>query len=129
MEDALLVSRMNEIESLILRLTHELRESRTRTSDSSSDQRYYSLREAVRLKYGPNASYTTISTNYALMPCGNTNFEVIGGVRRWRKEFIQEWIDVTDRDIPAYLERYNVPLRGRIGEKYLKKYGRKEVQS
>ena len=88
-------------------------------------QKYFTLKEAVELKYGKNAPYTTISTNYALMPCGNTNFEIVAGLRRWKSEFIWEWINVTDKDLLSYLEKYHVPLTGRISEKY-KKYIKKE---
>jgi len=80
----------------------------------------------VELKYGKNAPYTTISTNYALMPCGNTNFEIVGGVRRWKSEFIWEWINIADKDVISYLNKYHVPLTGRIGDKYLKKYKKEE---
>ncbi|SFI68064.1 hypothetical protein SAMN04487775_104101 [Treponema bryantii] len=126
MNDELIISRINELESLILKLSRDLKESTPKSNDSLSKQRFFSLKEAVELKYGNSQSYTTISTNYALIPCGNTNYEIVGGVRRWKSELILEWLNVTDKDIIPYLEKYHVPLTGRIGEKYLKKYGKKE---
>ena len=128
MNDELVLSRINELENLILRLSRDVKESKPKSNDSFPQQRYYCLKEAVELKYGKSASYTTISTNYALIPCGNTNYEIVGGVRRWKSELILEWLNVTDKDIIPYLEKYHVPLTGRIGEKYLKKYG-KEASS
>ena len=77
------------------------------------------------LKYGKNYPYTTASTNYALMPCGNTNFKIFSGKKMWPREEILEWLKISDSDIPEYLMRYNVPLTGRIGAKY-KKYIKKE---
>ena len=124
MEDVLIVSRLNELENLILQLRREVKETKPKKNDSLPQQRYFTLKEAVELKYGKNAPYSTISTNYALMPCGNTNFEIVGGVRRWKSEFIQEWINIADKDVISYLNKYHVPLTGRIGEKYLKKYGK-----
>ena len=126
MNDELIISRMNELEKLILQLRREVNESKPKSDDSLPKQRYYTLKEAVKLKYGPNAPYTTISTNYALMPCGNTNFEIVAGVRRWKSEYIWEWVNIVDKDVIPYLEKYHVPLTGRIGEKYLKKYKREE---
>ena len=124
MNDELINTRMMELENLILKLCREVKEAKPKSNYSFPQQRYFSLKEAVELKYGKNAPYTTISTNYALMPCGNTNFEIVAGVRRWKSELILEWINVTDKDIIPYLEKYHVPLTGRIGEKYLKKYGK-----
>lgn len=121
MNDELMVARMNEIESILLALRRELKESTTKNTDSKPQQRYYTLKEAVELKFGKDCPYTTISTNYALMPCGNTNFEIIAGKKRWKSEYIIEWLDTCDKDLVKYLAKYNVPLRGRIGEKY-KKY-------
>ena len=126
MEDALIVSRLNELENLILQLRREVKETKPKNNDSLPQQRYFTLKEAVELKYGKNAPYSTISTNYALMPCGNTNFEIVGGVRRWKSEFVWEWINITDKDVISYLNKYHVPLTGRIGEKYLKKYKKEE---
>lgn len=125
MEDTMIMTRMNEIENLILQLRREVRESKSPNNDSLSTQKYFTLREAVELKYGKNMPYTTISTNYALMPCGNTNFEIVAGIRRWKSEFIKEWINIADKDLVTYLSKYHVPLTGRIGEKY-KKYIKKE---
>lgn len=122
MDDELIISRMNELEKLILLLRKEFKESKSNNNDSLQKQRYFTLKEAVELKFGISAKYTTISTNYALMPCGNTNFEIVAGVRRWKSELIFEWLNITDKDIISYLEKYHVPLTGRIGEKYLKKY-------
>lgn len=127
MNDELLVARMNEIESILLALRRELNESVKKNTDYKPHQRYYTLKEAVELKFGKDCPYTTISTNYALMPCGNTNFEIIAGKKRWKSELILEWIETSDKDIPQYLAKYNVPLKGRIGEKYLKKYKKEEV--
>ena len=126
MEDALIVSRLNELENLILQLRREVKETTPKNNDSLPQQRFFTLKEAVELKYGKNAPYSTISTNYALMPCGNTNFEIVGGVRRWKSEFIWEWINIADKDVISYLNKYHVPLTGRIGEKYLKKYKKEE---
>lgn len=126
MNDELIISRMNELEKLILQLRREVNESKPKNEESLPKQRYFTLKESVELKYGKNAPYTTISTNYALMPCGNTNFEIVAGVRRWKSELIWEWINITDKDIIPYLEKYHVPLTGRIGEKYLKKYKKEE---
>ena len=126
MNDELLISRMNELESLILKLRQEVRQSIQPNQDSLPNQEYFTLKEAVELKYGKNFPYTTVSTNYALMPCGNTNFEIIAGCRRWKKNLIEEWINIVDKDVVSYLEKYHVPLTGRIGEKYLKKYKKEE---
>lgn len=125
MNDELILARINELENLILRLSREVKESKPKNNDSLTTQKYFTLKEAVELKYGKNAPYTTISTNYALMPCGNTNFEIVAGLRRWKSEFIWEWINVADKDLISYLAKYHVPLKGRIGEKY-KKYIKKE---
>ena len=126
MEDTMIMSRMNEIETLILQLRRDVKEAKSPTKDSLPSQKYFTLREAVELKYGKNMPYSTISTNYALMPCGNTNYEIVAGVRRWKSEFIWEWMNIVDKDIVSYLEKYHVPLTGRIGEKYLKKYKKEE---
>ena len=121
----MIMTRMNEIENLILQLRREVRESKSPNNDSLSSQKYFTLREAVELKFGKNMPYTTISTNYALMPCVNTNFEIMAGIKRWKSELIREWINVSDKDLISYLAKYHVPLKGRIGEKY-KKYIKKE---
>jgi hypothetical protein len=126
MNDELIISRMNELEKLILQLRREVKESEKKSKDSLPNQKYYTLKEAVELKFGKNTPYSTISTNYCLMPCGNSHYEVIAGVRRWKSEYIFEWLEITDKDIISYLEKYHVPLTGRIGEKYLKKYKREE---
>ncbi len=128
MNEELIISRMNELESLILQLRKEVKQSVQPNTDSLPSQEYFTLKEAVALKYGKNFPYSTVSTNYALMPCGNTNFEIIAGCRRWKRNLILEWLNVVDKDVVAYLEKYHVPLTGRIGEKYLKKYG-KEASS
>ena len=125
MEDTMLINRMNEIETLILQLQRDVRESKTKENNSFPIQTYYTLKEAVILKFGSSTSYTTVSTNYCLMPCGNSHFEVIAGVRRWKREYILEWLDITDKDIIPYLAKYQVPLKGRFAEKY-KKYIKKE---
>lgn len=127
MNDELIISRINELETLILQLRREVREFESSNTDSFPQQKYWTLKEACVLKFGKNAAYTTTSTNYLLMPCCNTNYEIIAGVRRWESKYIKEWLDITDQDIIAYAEKYHVPLTGRIGEKYLKKYGKKEV--
>lgn len=126
MDDKVLLTWMDEIEKQILSIKHVLQESNNHAKDSFPNQEFFTLREAVELKYGKNAPYSTISTNYALMPCGNTNFEIVAGVRRWRAPLIRDWIEVCDKDLITYLSKFNVPLTGRIGEKYLKKYGKKE---
>lgn len=118
---------MNELESLILQLRREVKEVKTTNNDSLPHQKYYTLKEACAWKFGKDTSYSTCSTNYLLMPCCNTNYEIIAGVRRWESKYIKEWLEITDKDIIAYAEKYHVPLTGRIGEKYLKKYGKKEV--
>ncbi len=127
MNEELLVSRMNEIENLILALRREVKESKTQITDSKPQQKYFTLKEAVEMKYGKNFPYTTISTNYALMPCGNTNYEIHGGRRMWESRYIYEWMEISDKDVISYLEKYHVPLRGRIGEKYLKKYKKEKT--
>lgn len=126
MNDELLVTRMNEIETLLLAMRRELKESFQKNADLKPQQRYFTLKEAVELKYGKNFPYTSVSTNYALMPCGNTNYEIHSGKRMWESKYIWEWMEISDKDIIPYLEKYHVPLRGKIGEKYLKKY-KKEV--
>lgn len=125
MTDELIVTRMNEIEGILLALQREVKERISTPSESFPTQEYYTLREAVVLKYGKDFPYSTVSTNYALMPCGNSNYEIYAGKRMWSREKILEWIKISDSDIPAYLERYNVPLKGRFAEKY-KKYIKKE---
>lgn len=127
LEDEFLINRLTELETLILTVRREIRDLNISKNDSIPQQYYFTLRQAVELKYGRDFPYTTISTNYALMPCGNTNFKIIAGKRMWDREKILEWIKTCDSDIPSYLEKYNVPLTGRIGEKYLKKYVRKEA--
>ena len=116
MNDELIISRMNELESLILQLRKELKESVHPKSDSFPNQEYFTLREAVELKYGKNFPYTTVSTNY----------EIVAGCRRWKAPLIREWVNVVDNMLIPYLRKYNVPLTGRIGEKYLKKYGKED---
>lgn len=128
MDDEYIIERINEFEKLIIQLRRELKESSNKSKDTLPAQKYFTLKEAVELKFGKNTPYTTISTNYCLMPCGNTNFEVIAGLKRWKSEYIYEWLNITDKDIITYLSKYNVPLTGRIGEKYLKKY-KKEVEN
>ena len=90
-------------------------------SSQKIEQQYYTLRDAVKLKYGNTAAYTTISTNYALMPCCNKNYKVMAGKRVWTAPQIKEWLLIEDKDIPKYAEKYGVQLTGRIREKY-KKY-------
>ena len=124
--DELIISRMNELERLILKLTREVKEVKSSNNDSLPHQKYYTLKEACAWKFGKDAPYSTCSTNYLLMPCCNTNYEIIGGVRRWESKYIQEWLEITDQDIIAYAAKYHIPLTGRIGEKYLKKYGKRE---
>ena len=126
MTDEIMISKFYELEKLILQLSREVKEFKSPNSDSLSKQKYFTLKEACALKFGVSAPYTTCSTNYLLMPCCNTNYEVIAGVRRWESKYIKEWLDITDQDIIAYAEKYHVPLTGRLGEKYLKKYGKKE---
>ncbi len=126
MDDKVLINWMDEIEKLIKSVRKEVQESHNNTGDTFPNQEFFTLREAVELKYGKNAPYSTISTNYALMPCGNTNFEIVGGCRRWHRKFIKDWISVADKDLISYLQLFNVRLTGRIGEKYLKKYGNQE---
>lgn len=128
MNDELLVSRMNEIESILLALRRELKDSIPCTMDATPQQQYFTLKEAVALKYGKNYPYTTVSTNYALMPCGNTNYEIHGGRRMWKAEYIKEWLTISDKDVISYLAKYHVPLVGRIGEKYLKRYTKEKVK-
>lgn len=93
------------------------------TSDSQSlkTQEYYTLKDAVALKYGTTVSYSTVKTNYLLMPCCNTNYIVSAGKRMWKKEIIEEWLEIQDKDIPNYAKKYGVQLVGRLGDKY-KKY-------
>lgn len=119
-----LTHRLNGIENDVKRLltiVQNLSDTNQSNSQHIEEQAYYTLKEAVRKKYGPDASYQTIACNYFLMPCCNTNFKIIGGCRRWDFNQIAEWISVCDSDIPAYAAKYNVPLVGRLGEKY-KKY-------
>ena len=84
------------------------------------EHRYYTLKEAVALKYGEDVSYNTVSTNYALMTCCNTNYIVSAGKRMWSKPLIDEWLEIQDKDIPSYATKYGVPLQGRIKDKYAK---------
>ena len=128
MNDEVIISRMNEIESLIIQLRREVKESGNKKSETLPHQKYFTLKEAVELKFGKNTPYSTISTNYCLMPCGNSHYEVIAGVRRWKSEYIYEWLEISDKDIIPYLEKYHVPLTGRIGEKYLKKYKKEKSE-
>ena len=125
MNEELLIKRINEVESLILQLRREIKDLKTSESNSLPQQQYYSLKDAVLLKYGPKFSYSSISTNYCLMPCGNSHYQIFSGKRMWSREKILEWLNICDSDMPAYLERYNVPLKGRFAEKY-KKYIKKE---
>ena len=84
------------------------------------EHKYYTLKDAVALKYGDDVSYNTVSTNYALMPCCNSHYIVSAGKRMWTKPLIEEWLEIQDKDIPSYALKYGVPLEGRIREKYEK---------
>lgn len=125
--DDLIIPRLNELENLILKLSREVKELKLSNNDSLPQQKYWSLKEACKLKFG-DSSYITCQTNRLLMPCCNTNYEIIAGVRRWEFKYIKEWLEISDKDIISYAQKYHVPLTGRIGEKYLKKYG-KEASS
>lgn len=89
-------------------------------SRKTEEPMYYTLEEAVKRKFGSTNNLVTIRTNYALQPCLSTNYKKLNGKRVWTKDLIDEWCQVMDQDIPAYAKKYNVPLTGRIGEKYLK---------
>ncbi len=77
---------------------------------------FISLKDAIKLKGGSD-SMATWRTNYAIQPAMGTNSVRIAGVRSWAKEIILEWLTITDEMLPAYAEKWGVPLP----EKY-KKY-------
>lgn len=111
----------NDVKRLITVVEHLAKDTQSSSTQEHVEQKYYTLKDAVKLKYGENASYTSISTNYALMPCCNSHYVICGGKRMWNKELIEEWLDIQDKDIPEYAQKYGVSLVGKIGEKY-KKY-------
>lgn len=108
----------NSAEQIINRLDKlTLSLGKANVPEVTQSQALYTLREAVKLKYGDNVAYSTISTNYALMPCCNSNYIISAGKRMWKKEYIDEWLLIEDKDIERYAEKYNVPLTGKA-EKY-----------
>lgn len=117
--------RLNRIENSVerlLTLLNSMASASTHKADVDNvNQEYYTLQEAIKLKYGNNCSSTTITTNYLLMPACNTQYVVMAGRKRWKAEIIREWLNIQDSDIPTYAAKYGVPLLGRIGAKY-KKY-------
>lgn len=117
-----LTYRINGLENDVKRLISVVEKLAENSKDNKpvQEQAYYTLREAVIKKFGPTASYTTISTNPYLMPGANTGFKIIAGCKRWPASVVNLWINLDDRGTYNYCKEHNIPLVGRNGEKLLK---------
>lgn len=114
------IYRLNKLTNEVEHLT-VLVNSLTNLEERKEEKEFYSLKEAIELKYGNSISEQTVKTNYLLQPCCNSNYVIRSGRKFWDKDKIHEWLKINDCDIPAYAAKYGVPLVGRLGEKY-KKY-------
>lgn len=122
-----LTYRLNGIENDVKRLITVVEKLTVdkRSNKSEQEQAYYTLREAVEKKYGKHAAYTTISTNSYLMPGANTGYKIMGGIKRWPADIVNNWINLDDQGIYHYCIEHDIPLVGRNGEK-LKKYAKEQ---
>ena len=60
-------------------------------------QEWFDIKTACQLK---GINYNTVVSNQKYQPNSGTPDAIICGRRRWRKETIQNWLLLTDSDIP-----------------------------
>lgn len=113
--------RIGGIENAILQLISMIEKLNLNNNEQNTKQKYYSLKDAAKLKYGDSVSYQTIQTNYLLQPCCGVAETISAGKKLWTYEQLEEYMHIQDKDIPVYAAKYGVPLVGRLGAKY-KKY-------
>ncbi len=86
----------------ITELKQQIQELKELISDSVRlDQEWYDLEQACRLK-GVNKSTLYAKPKY--QPSFGKADALVCGKKRWNRSTIQEWLKMTDSDIPAHMQ-------------------------
>jgi len=100
---------------LVLKLPQlEVIEQLLHAALDGSGQRWYTLEQAHYKKHGAlpgGVSLKTIRNTLALQPRGGLPDGWISGRKAWRAETIEEWYQIDDTNLEAYLRMYAPHLR------------------
>jgi len=100
---------------LVLKLPQlEVIEQLLHAALDGSGQRWYTLEQAHYKKHGAlpgGVSLKTIRNTLALQPRGGLPDGWISGRKAWRAETIEEWCQIDDTNLEAYLRMYAPHLR------------------
>jgi DNA-binding transcriptional MerR regulator len=100
---------------LVLKLPQlEVIEQLLHAALDGSGQRWYTLEQAHYRKHGAlpgGVSLKTIRNTLALQPRGGIPDGWISGRKAWRAETIEEWCQIDDSNLEAYLKMYAPHLR------------------
>lgn len=100
---------------LVLKLPQlEVIEQLLHAALDGSGQRWYTLEQAHYKKHGAlpgGVSLKTIRNTLALQPRGGLPDGWISGRKAWREETIEEWCQIDDTNLEAYLRMYAPHLR------------------
>lgn len=66
-------------------------------------QTWYNVDECHALKGG--CALNTFKANYNLQPKGGVPDAKVGGRKVWHRDTVVEWLNITDAQLPEYLDR------------------------
>ena len=89
--------RFKELDDLVREVGSLREELASLKAKINPSQEWYDLKQACQLK---GVNYHTVISNHRYQPNSGMEDAIICGRRRWKQETIEQWIQVTDGNLP-----------------------------